>query len=339
VINDILDYSKIEAGKLELDRGSFALSEMVAESCALLLPIARQKGIRLEVESDPGLPGWLHGDAGRLRQVLINLLSNAVKFTATGQVKVRVSASSSTDANLVRIEVSDTGIGIDEQTLARLFQPFTQADNSTARKYGGTGLGLTISAQLIEMMGGTIGAHSALGEGSTFWFQVPLPLADQDTQTTHTPAKFSALGERDAGGSLTDAAPLILVAEDNPVNQMLAARQLERCGYRSEIVSDGRAAVEATKRTNYAAVLMDCQMPEMDGYEATRVIRDSETRPTHLPIVATTAHSMSGDRDKCLAAGMDEYISKPIRTSELNDALTRAIASSQHQSEHAIDAP
>jgi two-component system sensor histidine kinase/response regulator len=179
VINDILDYSKIEAGKLELDQSSFALSEMVAESCALLLPIARQKGIRLEVESDPGLPGWLHGDAGRLRQILINLLSNAVKFTTKGQVKVHVTASSSTDASLVRIEVSDTGIGIDEQTLARLFQPFTQADNSTARKYGGTGLGLTISAQLIEMMGGTIGAHSALGEGSTFWFQVALPLADQ----------------------------------------------------------------------------------------------------------------------------------------------------------------
>jgi len=197
VINDILDYSKIEAGKLELDQRSFALSEMVAESCALVLPIARQKGIRLEVEADPGLPGWLHGDAGRLRQVLINLLSNAVKFTTKGQVKVHVTASPNADASLVRVEVSDTGIGIDEPTLARLFQPFTQADNSTARKYGGTGLGLTISAQLIEMMGGTIGAHSALGEGSTFWFQVPLPLADQDAQTTHTPAKFSALGERD----------------------------------------------------------------------------------------------------------------------------------------------
>ena len=338
VINDILDYSKIEAGKLEFDEGSFALSELVAESCALLLPMAREKRIGLEVESDPNLPGWLYGDAGRLRQVVINLLSNAVKFTEQGRVTVRVNARGTTDASLVRVEVSDTGIGIDAATLERLFQPFTQADSSTARKYGGTGLGLTISAQLIEMMGGTIGAHSIPSKGSTFWFQLELPITTQGDQTIQVPGRFSALGERDPAGNLTDTAPLVLVAEDNPVNQMLATRQLDRCGYRTEVVGNGREAVDATERTSYAAVLMDCQMPDLDGYEATREIRQREVPPAHLPVVAMTAHSMSGDREKCLAAGMDEYVSKPIRTSELNDALTRAIASSQYAKLHATDA-
>ena len=328
VINDILDYSKIEAGKLELDPGGFAVSEMIAESCASLLQVAREKGIRLEVHADPDLPGWLYGDAPRLRQVLINLLANAVKFTAEGQVTVQVSATPTTDSTRLRVAVNDTGIGIDDATLARLFQPFTQADNSTARRYGGTGLGLTISARLIELMGGTIGATSTPGVGSEFWFEVVLALTDHPEE--HPQERFSALGERDAAGNLTDAAPLVLVAEDNPVNQMLAVRQLDKCGYRTEVVANGNEALEATAHTSYAAVLMDCQMPEMDGYDASRQIRNRERTGEHLPIVATTAHSMSGDRDKCLAAGMDEYLSKPIRTIELRDTLARAIASSAH---------
>jgi signal transduction histidine kinase/DNA-binding NarL/FixJ family response regulator len=327
VINDILDYSKIEAGKLELDPSGFALSELIAESCALLLPTARRKGIELDVEAAPGLPGWLHGDAGRLRQVLINLLSNAVKFTDAGQVTVHVSATVGAKASLVRVEVRDTGIGIDNQTLARLFQPFTQADGSTARKYGGTGLGLTISKRLIEMMGGTIGAHSVPGEGSTFWFEVPIPVADQGDQATRSPVRFSARGGRHGAGNLRDDAPLVLVAEDSPVNQMLATRALDKCGYRSEVVGNGRMAVDATEHTRYAAVLMDCQMPEMDGYEATGEIRRRETKLVHLPIIAVTAHSMNGDREKCLAAGMDVYLSKPIRISELSQALSQCIAS------------
>jgi signal transduction histidine kinase/CheY-like chemotaxis protein len=331
VINDILDYSKIEAGKLDLDPTGFALSELIAESCALLLPSARQKGVAVEVEADPQLPGWLHGDAGRLRQVLINLLSNAVKFTSAGRVTVRVSATAtSANAYLVHIEVADTGIGISKETLARLFQPFTQADNTTARRYGGTGLGLTISAQLIGMMGGTVGAKSTPGEGSTFWFEVELPLADLRETASHVPDGFRAIGERDSAGQLTDAAPLVLVAEDNPVNQMLAGRLLDKCGYRSEVVSNGREAIAATERTSYAAVVMDCQMPEMDGYEATRAIRIREgTSSTHVPIIATTAHSMSGDREKCLEAGMDEYLSKPIRVRELRDVLTRCVVRPQ----------
>jgi signal transduction histidine kinase/CheY-like chemotaxis protein len=326
VINDILDYSKIEAGKLELDPTGFAPSELIAECCALLLPLARDKGIELGVETDPSLPGWAYGDAARLRQVLINLLSNAVKFTANGHVTVRATARPTSDGtSLMRIEVVDTGIGIDEPTLARLFQPFTQADNTTARKYGGTGLGLTISARLIELMGGTLAASSTPGEGSTFWLEVALPLSGEGDQHADMHAAFSALGVRDATGNLTDAAPLVLVAEDNPVNQMLATRLLDKCGYRSEVVADGNAALKAVEHTRYAAILMDCQMPEMDGYTATRAIRSREDGAHHMPIIATTAHSMSGDRDACIAAGMDSYISKPIRVIELREILERSI--------------
>jgi CheY-like chemotaxis protein len=258
--------------------------------------------------------------------VLINLLSNAVKFTPKGGVTVRASGKpSGVGRSLIRVEVTDTGIGIDAETLARLFQPFTQADNSTARKYGGTGLGLTISSQLIEKMGGTISAQSVPGEGSTFAFELELPLADENDHAVRAPVKFEPLAERDAAGKLSESAPLVLIAEDSPVNQMLAARLLDRCGYRSEIVADGNEALDATAHTAYSAILMDCQMPGLDGYDATRAIRSRETPPAHIPIIATTAHSMSGDREKCLAAGMDDYISKPIRAAALSDALTKLI--------------
>jgi CheY-like chemotaxis protein len=179
------------------------------------------------------------------------------------------------------------------------------------------------------MMGGTLGAHSTPGHGSTFWFEVTLLRADREDQTTNGAVKLTALGERDAEGNLTDAAPLVLIAEDNPVNQMLAARLLDRCGYRAEVVNNGCEAVEATGRRSYVAVLMDCQMPEMDGYEATRKIRRRETPPARVPIIATTAHSMSGDEEKCLAAGMDDYVSKPLRAADLIEAVERAIAASE----------
>jgi len=321
VVSDILDFSKMEAGKVELEASSFSLRETVADACAMLLVVARGKGVALSTEIDPALPAWLLGDGARVRQVLINLISNAVKFTESGQVIVRAGAIASADPTRVRVEVADTGIGIDALTLDRLFQPFTQADNSTARKYGGTGLGLTISAQLIEAMGGTIGAASEPGQGSTFWFELGLPLADP----TVAPAKAHPARVPPIAGD--GATPLVLVADDNPVNQILAVRMLEKLGYRVELVSNGREALAAAAQTSYAAVLMDCQMPEMDGYEASRQIRRHERGAEHLPIIAVTAHSMPGDREKCFAAGMDDYISKPIRSQQLSEALARAISS------------
>jgi CheY-like chemotaxis protein/HPt (histidine-containing phosphotransfer) domain-containing protein len=276
---------------------------------------------------NPDVPSWLRGDAARLRQVVINLVSNAVKFTAEGRVVVGVSGSPCAGGTRVRVEVSDTGIGIDAQALARLFQPFNQADNSTARKYGGTGLGLTISARLVEMMGGTIGARSVPAEGSTFWFELPLLEADHSDRPREAAPKVVMGGVRDAAGKLTDLAPLVLVAEDSAVNQLLAVRLLDQSGYRSDVVSDGREALEAVARTSYAAVLMDCQMPEMDGYAATAEIRRRQQGQERLPIIAMTAHSMAGDREKCLAAGMDDYVSKPIRPALLREALSRCLPS------------
>jgi signal transduction histidine kinase/ActR/RegA family two-component response regulator len=328
VINDILDYSKIEAGKLELVERGFALPETVAEGCAALSVLARDKGISVDVVADRDLPQWVVGDAARLRQVVINLVSNAIKFTSSGSVSVHIAAAPRVlldpiDRVRVRIEVSDTGIGIDSQTLATLFQPFTQAERSTAGAYGGTGLGLSISARLVAMMGGTIGASSEPGAGSRFWFELPLRRADGSQRSVaHAPDLF-LVGTPVRARSLPVAAPLVLVAEDNPVNQVLAVRLLEKCGYRAKIVGNGRDAVAAVERGSYAAVLMDCQMPELDGYEATREIRSREGDSGRVPIIAMTANSMAGDREKCLDAGMDDYVSKPIDSDELRAALVR----------------
>jgi CheY-like chemotaxis protein len=326
VINDILDYSKIEADKLELDIQTFSLGTLVSDCRTMLAPVAREKGIELELGANPDEQLWLRGDAGRLRQVVINLLSNAVKFTSSGTVRVSATTTPLEDRVLARVEVRDTGIGIAPGALEDIFQPFTQADSSTTRKYGGTGLGLTISARLIELMGGKIAAESEPGVGSTFWFEVPLARSEQAGQASTLPTNFSALGPRDADGRLTADAPIVLIAEDSAVNQMLAVRMLDKCGYRSVVADNGLEALKALEGGSYVAVLMDCQMPEMDGYEATRQIRRRETGEAHLPIIATTAHSMTGDREKCLAAGMDDYVSKPIRAAALRDVLERALA-------------
>ncbi len=329
VINDILDYSKMEAGKLELYTTDFSLRELIAECCARVLPNAKQKAIRLTNDTRSSVPPWLHGDSGRMGQVLTNLLTNAIKFTEQGGVTVTATARVADGQSDLRVEVADTGIGIEQATLEKLFTPFTQADGSTARRYGGTGLGLTISAELIGLMGGRIGTESEPGRGSTFWFELTLPVADGAQLAIKTPEHFAALGERDENGNLTDDAPIVLVAEDNPVNQMLAARMLDKCGFRSEVVSGGNEALAALAEREYAAILMDCQMPGIDGYETTREIRRRENGDTHMPIVAVTAHSLAGDREKCIAAGMDDYISKPLRAGELRLALERSIAASR----------
>jgi CheY-like chemotaxis protein len=252
-----------------------------------------------------------------LRQILLNLVSNAVKFTSEGKVTVRATMRRSRGSDAVlRVEVSDTGIGIEPSIMDQMFEPFTQADASTTRHYGGTGLGLAISRELAELLGGTIGADSKPDVGSTFWLELPLSAPE----TTHRDAKEPSQPGISEQASWSTP-PLVLVAEDNVVNQIVAARTLERCGCHADVVADGREALEALAARHYDAVLMDCQMPVMDGYEATTDLRRREGDAEHTPVIAMTAHAMNGAIEKCMAAGMDDYIAKPMRRAQLIDIL------------------
>ncbi|WP_273844167.1 PAS domain S-box protein [Rubrobacter calidifluminis] len=460
VINDILDFSKLEAGKVQLETLELDLHETVEEVTALFATLAHRKGIELAGFVEPDVPTRLRGDPFRLRQILTNLISNAVKFTEEGEVFVRASlAREPSERVRVRFEVKDTGIGMSAGEISKLFQPFTQADSSTTRRYGGTGLGLTISRRFVEMMGGRIGVESEPGKGSTFWFEVPLERAGETKDRQVIPGDLSGarvlivddnatnrtillkqttawglenasasdgrqalamLGDAAAAGKPYDLAILdmqmpgmdglelarriksepslsstrlvlltslvqggmgprarecgidacltkpvrqsqlydalatalgnkevqdhqrterpevrrmaalpVLVVEDNPVNQKVARRMLEKLGYDVEVASDGQKALEAVCGNRYAAVLMDCQMPVMDGYEASREIRRREqegerfNESGHLPIIALTAGALATDREKALAAGMDDYIPKPVKPDELQEALER----------------
>ena len=323
LINDILDTSKIETGHLELELADFDLDETVKETCSVAGALARSKGLRLDLQIDAGVPPRVRGDGRRLGQILLNLVSNAVKFTVTGAITVRVNATPAPQASTaIRVEVVDSGIGIDPANLGRMFEPFTQADVSTTRQYGGTGLGLAIARELVELMGGTIGAESEPGRGSTFWFEVLLAAAEASA-TLAAPTPEANVG----GGPVWVSSPLVLVAEDSQINQIVAARSLERCGCRVEVVGDGREALKALEARRYDAVLMDCQMPDMDGYQATEELRRRETGARRTPVIAMTAHAMDGDRERCLDAGMDDYISKPMRHTALVAALVRWIPS------------
>jgi signal transduction histidine kinase/CheY-like chemotaxis protein len=463
IINSILDLSKIEAGRLELDDVDFNVHEAVADVAELLNDRAHAKGLELAYTVSPNVPADVRGDPVRLRQVLTNLVSNAVKFTDRGEVVARVDLVEATDTNvLLRFEVRDTGIGISAAAQGHIFQVFAQADSSTTRRYGGTGLGLAIAKQLAEMMGGSIGMESEVGRGSTFWFTARLSVSA--TRTTHPKTPFEGLrglrilivddnetnrnilheqvlawgmrngrassgpealailrtaakrGEpyhlavldmhmpdmdglmlareiradrhiasvrlimltsggvddpdeprrvgidrclrkparqselynclasiaghptaqgvlRPDGGAKLEGGDLdfvahVLVAEDNPVNQEFAVEILESLGCRVDVVENGRQAVEAVARTNYDLVLMDCQMPEMDGFAATRAIKAGNGSRTSPPIVALTAHALQGDREQCIAAGMDDYLSKPFTAQQLSGVLIRWLSSS-----------
>ena len=458
VINDLLDFSKIEAGKFGLESLDFDLRATLEETVELLAERAHAKGLELVCLVQPGVPDFLCGDPGRLRQVLLNLGGNALKFTQSGEVVIRTSLESTGgDSATIRFEVSDTGIGIPASAQAKLFQPFTQVDASTSRHYGGTGLGLSICKQLVELMGGSIGLRSAEGSGSTFWFTArleltksaihPMPAHDDlagirillveenessRTMFGHSVSKFgmdkaeaqdaeqallllreasqrgapfeialvntqlpdldgfelavrikadpalkatrvilvASVGQRGHGrtteqvggsayltkpvresdlydciaatvagpaGGTVSPPPLItrhviaaararrrarlLLVEDHEVNQMLAVELLEREGYRVDVAGNGVEALKALAGAEYALILMDCQMPGMDGYEATAEIRKNEPAGRHIPIVAMTAESMQGDRERCLAAGMDDYVSKPIEPEKLLHAI------------------
>ena len=315
IINDILDFSKIEAGKLDIEHIDFNLEEMLAQTCLLPGIKAREKGLQFIYVPQAGLPGRLRGDAGRIRQVLTNLLGNAIKFTSFGSVRLRVaSLGRSNDRIRLRFTVHDTGIGISREQIGELFTPFSQADNSTTRRFGGTGLGLSISKQLVELMHGEIGVNSKPGKGSSFWFELPLEISAQAVSET-------AVVDEDLPPQR------ILLVEDNLVNQKVAEGILSRLGHLVEVVGNGQLALEALGRSNYDLVLMDCQMPVMDGFTATQRLRTSSTviNPA-IPVIAMTAHAMQGDREQCLAAGMNDYIAKPISEKEIRAALARAMA-------------
>ena len=336
IINDILDFSKIEAGRLELEAIDFDLPAVVQDSLDMLAERAQGQGLELACVIQPDVPRVVTGDPGRLRQVLLNLVGNAIKFTHEGGVVVRVSRTGGDETRAVRFEVADTGIGIASEAQGRLFQPFSQADTSTTRRYGGTGLGLVICKLLAEAMGGAIGVESQPGRGSTFWFTVAVkgeveasaPFATTislprsrhvlaaDDQARARPAESTAAG--------APCSRRILVAEDNVVNQRVAVRMLEKAGHRVDLVSNGREAVEALDRVPYDLVLMDCLMPQMDGFEATRAIRAAEVgTDRHVSIVALTANAMQQDREQCLAAGMDDYLTKPFTKQALTAAVER----------------
>jgi CheY-like chemotaxis protein len=287
---------------------------------------ANAKNLTLNVTVARGVPDWLEGDAGRLRQILINLCGNAIKFTQAGQVDLDVRGEPVESGHaVIRFAVRDTGIGIPANRLQTLFKPFSQVDASTTRKYGGTGLGLSIVKRLAEMMGGEAGVKSRENVGSTFWFTARLSIASAPAITEDGLAQriLEGVATRSEAGTKY----CILLAEDNAVNEMVARRALERLGYQVDCVSDGRAAVEAWGRRQYDLILMDCQMPELDGYEATREIRARESDGQHIPIVALTAHAMRGDDIKCKAAGMDDHLTKPLDRSELDRCLSRHLRS------------
>jgi PAS domain S-box-containing protein len=321
IINDILDFSKIEAGKLLVERIGFDLHRTVAETLKTLMLRAQQKGLKIVCTIPAAVPTRVLGDPGRLRQILLNLVGNAIKFTEHGEIVVSlgVEARSENVATVV-VAVRDTGIGISAEKIEHVFEAFAQEDGSTTRKYGGTGLGLTISNRLVEMMGGHMWVDSTLGVGSTFHFTLALGIdaASHSKPDIVPPDSLEHPDVRDAGGSLA-----ILLVEDNAINQQLAVRLLEKWGHRVTLAVNGQEALDKLETGHFNLVLMDMQMPVMGGIEATQAIRQRELLRglPRLCIIAMTANAMQGDREACLAAGMDDYLAKPIKAADLAEKL------------------
>ncbi|TFH49805.1 MAG: PAS domain-containing sensor histidine kinase [Methanothrix sp.] len=332
LINDILDFSKIEAHKLELETLDFDLRSTLDDMADLLAIGVHEKGLELVYMVDPSVPSLLRGDRGRLLQILVNLGSYDVKFTDHGEIVIRASLENKDERNAtIRFSVSDTGIGIPANRQDILFSPFTQADGSTTRKYGGTGLGLAISKQLAELMGGIIGVESEVGKGSTFWFtavfekQLARPGSAEDLAEIEGEGAKDGFATRPTISESFKRKLRILVAEDNPVNQKVAQAMLRKMGLQADVVANGLEAVNALQIIPYDLVLMDCQMPEMDGFEATGKIRQqgSKTLNPCIPIIAMTALAMQGDREECIQAGMNDFIAKPVQQRELAKMLAR----------------
>ncbi len=351
ILNEVFDFSKIEAGRLELEHIDLSVADVVEEVTALLAHMSQAKSLSVKTEIADSLRTPLRGDPARLRQVLMNLVSNAIKFTETGCVQIRVEndpvgrESETAGLRRVRIEVSDTGIGIPEDVVPRLFNAFTRADGTMTRKYGGSGLGLVIAKQLCRLMGGDIVVASELGRGSIFTATIQLerPPPDALPVRRSQPGPVPRADFTEPSSSTEEFLPVlsppiaarVLLAEDNAINREVAVAMLADLGCTTTVVPDGRQACEALEHDQFDIVLMDCQMPEMDGFDATREIRRRETTRTRelggkrVPIIALTANALAGDRTRCLAAGMDDFISKPFRKKDLRDALNTALATAR----------
>jgi signal transduction histidine kinase len=319
LLNEILDLSKLEAGKLSLQEVSFSLREMVEELDQSFGFRAEEKGLSYSSTVANDVPNQLIGDPLRLRQLLMNLLSNAVKFTDKGEVRVAIEVESILNREAwIRFAVSDTGVGISQEDQERIFAPFTQVDATTTRRHGGTGLGLTIVSELVQLMGGYRSVRSEVGRGSTFSFTVPL-LISSKAEPPETDGRPETLVQPATSGSRPEKLR-ILLAEDTPTNQKLVIRVLEKHGHEVAVAGNGRVAVDMAKESRFDLILMDLQMPELDGFEATAEIRADAGRAA-IPIIALTAHAMIGDRERCLAAGMDGYLAKPLDIKQLIDVV------------------
>jgi signal transduction histidine kinase/ActR/RegA family two-component response regulator/HPt (histidine-containing phosphotransfer) domain-containing protein len=319
LVNDLLDLSRIEAGRLTIEQRAFSLRALLRDMLAVFPMQASQKGLTLTCTIDPRIPAFLLGDSQRLRQILVNLLTNALKFTEQGHISIDIGCESAGAAGLeLRFTVRDSGIGIPADKLVAIFEPFLQLDSSTTRRYGGAGLGLGICKRLVSLMGGRIGVESRVGEGSAFHFTVAMQPAPGPALEPDGPGEMS--------GSKRPRTLHVLLAEDNALNQFVATALLRELGHEVVVVGDGGAAVEATRNQSFDLVLMDVQMPKMDGLQATARIRQHEEAAfRRIPIIAMTAHAMSGDQHRCLEAGMDGYLAKPVTLASLSAILARVL--------------
>lgn len=338
LINDLLDLTKIESEILEIKPIRFNVNDLIEDTITMLYPLIRQKKLAVEFFVDPEIPQTVLADKNRIKQILINLLSNAIKFTHKGLIKIDASYVSVDEySGIIRCEVIDTGIGIPAERIKDLFQPFTQLDYSSTKKYAGTGLGLAISKQLASLLGGNIGVKSEKGTGSTFWIEIPIQISENDSEILEENLLNAendiirhndVYTEKSAQGLLSAKKLKILLAEDNYVNQMLMKAMLDNLGIESVVVTNGKQAVEAVKNDTFNLVFMDCQMPEMDGYEAALAIRKLEgSAQNKLPIIAVTAHALPGEKEKCQRAGMTDYISKPYNLETIRKSITTWAAS------------
>ena len=321
MINDVLDFSKIEAGRMDVESVPFDVRVVCREAVMLLGPTAAAKNLALDLHLETGLPDSIVGDPTRVRQILLNLVGNAIKFTPSGSVRVDVARW---NEGLLRLRVEDTGIAIPPESQGRIFGKFNQADSSTTRRFGGSGLGLAISRRLAELMGGEIGFTSVPGQGSTFWFTIPTGSVGEDVPRATTGSTRRKPPERHEFVRHSDKpAPRVLLAEDNHTNRFLAVQLLRKMHCEVDVAVNGAEAVSMFDHAHYDLVLMDCQMPEMDGFEATRLIRDTKGDRGRVPIIALTANATPDDRAKCLAARMDDYMAKPFQLDQFRGSVRR----------------